>query len=424
MSARRPLSVAHAALRVGLVLALSSFGGTLRADDADPSAPLVVSIGDATSPSPVERGDLARTNRSHTAFPTEPAELDRRTIGSFAQVPIATGDGGLLVALSSPEILRLNSQAEEVFRTRIGSAQATRPLVMLPDGGFAALTALPSVVFLSKNGKVQATVPLPKTSFATQNPAMGIGEGFSSIAPTADGAVAIAALRSFMIIEASGAVRTRVDLPEPIATDLVRSNDGWLVITTSGTVYRIASPGPPLKVGAFPGPPLSPAVLADDRTLVAQAAGSRIVSLDLKSGATVVRASEQGFASFDAPFAMDADGGYAVTTSEGFLVRYDAGGAEVSRTPIDRGAGASTAMAVLGRVPQAQGPRGAVATDTNGNVAFARPSGRFGVRAADGKVHIASERVCQTPTAIVPVADERVVVVCREGTLLFYGSGK
>ena len=87
------------------------------------------------------------------------------------------------------------------------------------------------------------------------------------------------------------------------------------------------------------------------------------------------------------------------------------------------GAGVSLAVPVVGRIPQPNQatPRGALLVDEAGNVAFTRPGGRFGVRAADGKVHIASERVCQTPVAIVPQAPQRLVVVCREGTLLFFG---
>jgi hypothetical protein len=414
-----------AALALAIAAAVGASAPAI-ADDVDGAAPLPVAIGVPSSPAPVERCDLGRTNRSRVPFPLEPSEIDRRTVGSFAQVPIATGDGGLVVALSSPELLRLGPAGEEVFRTRLGPAQATRPPVMLPDGGLAVLTAAPSIVFVSKKGRVEGTIALPKSAFNVQSPAMGVGEGFSSIAPTADGAVAVAALRSFMIVEASGAVRTRVDMPEPLATDLVLSEDAWLFVATSGSVYEIRPPAAPKKVGAFPGMPMSPVVLADRRTLVAQVAGSRLVSVDLASGNTVIRASEQGFATFDAAFALDAKDGYAVTTSEGFLVRYDAGGAEISRTPVDRNAGAATPLAVLGRAapPPQQTARGALATDERGDVAFARPAGRFGVRAADGTVRVASERVCQTPTAIVPLAPERLVVVCREGTLLFYGAPK
>jgi len=59
--------------------------------------------------------------------------------------------------------------------------------------------------------------------------------------------------------------------------------------------------------------------------------------------------------------------------------------------------------------------------DPVGRVAFVRSSGRAGTVSPEGRVEIASERICAAPVAVVPAGDKRMLVACHDGTLWMYG---
>jgi len=49
---------------------------------------------------------------------------------------------------------------------------------------------------------------------------------------------------------------------------------------------------------------------------------------------------------------------------------------------------------------------------------FVRAGGRAGVVAPDGSVALAAERVCSAPVAVLPAGERRMLVACRDGTLV------
>ena len=270
-----------------------------------------------------------------------------------------------------------------------------------------------------------ATVPLPRATFAVQASG-GLPDGFASIVAGDDGAVVVAAGRSLLSVDASGRVAARATIPERIVSDPLAQGGGLLVVGEAGGVYRVAVPAEPRKLGVLSGAAPGTAALVDDRTLIAQAMPNRIVSLDLKSGVAVTRVGDSAFAMFDAPPAIAADGTAWLTTIEGFLVGYDATGAELTRMQLDRNAAPPGALAtvrppglaVVGMQPMARlGP----VVDRAGTVAFSRPQGRIGVRDSDGKAVVAVERGCTTPLSITPTAPRKTLVSCREGTLILLG---
>lgn len=396
------------------------------AEPIDAAFPGVVTVGRAKSPAPSERLDPARRSLSPVLLPAQPVELSRKSVGSLLHSPVVLPDGGIVVALASPEILRLAADGAEVTRVRIGSSPALRAPVVLPNGGVAALTGAPSVVFLSASGKLTATVPLPRASFAVQSGAGGLPDGFASIIATRDGAVVVAAGRSLYEVDASGRVAAKATLPERVSSDPLEHAGALLVMGEAGGVYRIAVPAEPKKLGVLAGASVGSAALFDDRTLIAQAPPNRIVSLDLKSGIAVTRVGDSAFAMFDSPPALAADGTAWLTTVEGFLVGYDSSGAELARSQLDRNAISPGGLVPL-RTPGLGGmglqplARLGVIVDQAGVVAFSRPQGRVGVRDTAGKLVIAADRGCTTPLSIIPTAPRQMLVACREGTLIFFG---
>ncbi len=412
----------------GLVLAPAS---APRAEPADPSLPSVVVVGATRSPAALDRLTPSRRARSSKSFPTELAELARKNVGAIAHAPIAHPDGSVSVALSSPEIVRVAPDGAELSRVRIGSAPASRAPVLLSSGALAVLTTAPSVVFVSDAGKVLSTALLPRGGFGAQVNTPGIVDAFASIVPTEDGSVLVAGNRLLLEIDASARVRVKLTLPERIASDLIPHPKGLLMVSETGAVYRLRPPAEPRKIGALGGFLPGTAVLLDERTLVAEAMPNRIIALDLRSGAAVTRVGATVFSAFDSQLAVDDHGGAWVTATEGFLVGYDAAGAEIARVPVDRNAVAPGALGALfgggsgagfgGRPPVAGNlTRPGPIVDPDGKVAFVRP-GRVGVRDEAGKV-ILNDRICAGPIALLPVAEGRLALACHDGNVVFYGA--
>lgn len=427
-------------------LAISLLALAAPAEPLDPAQPRVIAVGRARTPAPCDRLDPERTSRSSVALPErDVSEVARKSVGTLAHAPVVSPDGSLWIPLASAELLHLRLEAQgkeggEVGRTRLGASPATRAPVVLPDSGVAVLTSAPSVVFVSPSGKLKGTVPLPRASFSSV--ASGGIDGFVSIAANEDGAVAVAGARSFLVVESSGRVRNEIELPERIASDLIPLRGGWLVVGESGKVHLLKPPAAPRLLGSLGPISVGTAVLdtsssgaGEPRTLLALAYPNRVVSLDLKSGTTVNRVGDSAFSGFDAPFALGLDGSVWLSSTEGFLVSYDAAGAEASRAAIDRNAtqpGALFSGKPLRPAPLTFGVRPGPVVDREGRVAFARSGGRFGLRGAGGdaaapaKLAFQTDRACTTPLAIVPVAASRLLLACREGTLILYAgdSGK
>jgi hypothetical protein len=129
---------------------------------------------------------------------------------------------------------------------------------------------------------------------------------------------------------------------------------------------------------------------------------------------------------FDTPPAVAVDGTAWLTSIEGFLVGYDASGAELARIQLDRNASPpggllSARPPGLGGIALQPSARLGTVVDRAGAVAFSRPQGRVGVRDTAGKVVVALERGCTTPLSITPTAPRKMLVACREGTLIMFG---
>ncbi|MFO0547059.1 MAG: hypothetical protein U0271_01660 [Polyangiaceae bacterium] len=402
----------------GLVVAAAALvANDVRSETVDPSLPVVVAIGVAKSSAPFDRLGLTRTGRSHVRLPTHPVEIGRRAVGTIGQVPIVHPDGTLIVALQSPEIVRVAADGTESGRARLGPSAAVRPPVILPNGGVAVFTSAPSVVFLSDTLKVQSTVPLPKGTFATQTGPGDMFDAFASIIPSADGGVFIASNRAIVQVDSSGRTLGKFTLPERVGSDLLPHPDGLLAVGEFGNVYLLHPPSDPKHLGALGPVALGSAALLDDRTLVALSAPNRVVSFDLKSKTVVTRIGDNPFSYFDSSPAYDSEGNAWMTSFEGFLVSFDPAGVELARSAADRDANLTAQWRP--RMNPGSG-RPSVMVDDDDNVAFLRSSGRFGVRASDGTVTMGTERACLTAIAMVPTSDDHLVIACREGTLLFF----
>ncbi|WP_050435874.1 PQQ-like beta-propeller repeat protein [Chondromyces crocatus] len=414
--APRALSKRRAAMVLG-ALTLPALATMALAEDVSTSRPATVVVGAPRGFAASDRLDARRTGSTWSALPVAPKELWRRHIsGGMDASPLIDADGNVVATLTVPEVVKLGPEGRELWRVRIGSNAPLAPATLTSDGTLLLVTSAGVAWGLSPQGAVR---------FTTQ---LGVRGRDADVTPLAleDGGVVIAAGRSLVELSASGAVRGRAELQERAVGAVLAGPEGALVTTEPGEVLVWRRPGAPRRLGSFGGAPRRGAALADARTLLAVVDGRRLVGLDLRTGATSTRASgATGVGAFDAPPAVGA-GGVAITgTAVGLLLGVDAAGGEPLRVAIDRpppsiaadaGAGLSSFLgAVEGK------PSPPVVVDAEGRVGFVRSAGRAGVVQPDGSVALATERVCATPVAVLPAGKHRMLVACRDGTLVMMG---
>ncbi|EYF04106.1 PQQ-like beta-propeller repeat protein [Chondromyces apiculatus] len=409
------------ALLVVAAAALPTAGTLALAEDVDTSRPAMIVVGEPRGFAASDRLDGQRRGMSRSPLPEAPKELWRRHIsGGIDASPLVDAQGNVVVTLTVPEVVKLGADGKEVWRVRIGSNAPLAPAVLTSDG---------TLVLVTSAGVAWGLGPAGTTQFTTT---LGVRGRDADVTPLAldDGAVVIAAGRSLVEISGGGGVRARAEVGERVVGAVLRGPEGSLVTTESGEVLAWHPPGAPRRVGSFGGAPRRGAVLADARTLLAVVDGRRLMGLDLRTGLASTRASgASGMGAFDAPPAVGAKGVAVTGTAAGVLVGVDAAGGESLRVAVDRappvsippdaGAGAAT-LGLLG-VLQDVKPSPPVVLDGEGRVAFARAGGRAGVVQPDGSLALATERVCASPVAVLPGGARRMLVACRDGTLVMLG---
>lgn len=443
---------AAATMASGIAI-VSGLGATPDADaDAiDPLLPRVVMRGAPRGAAPSERLDGQRTGRARGRLPSAPVELWRRHVTSGIELPpLVDANDNILLALATPEVLKLGPDGKEIWRARLGSSPAAAAPVLTNDGTLVVVTAAGQAWGLAPNGAVR---------FVT---GLGVRGRDIDAAPLAlaGGGVLIASGATLVEIDRDGAIkaRTSVDLhggPGASAGSAESRITGALIVappgdarlaasalftTESGAVYGFRPPGAPRRLGTFGGQIRRGAVLANDRTLLAVVDGRRLVALDLPTGSAHVLTSAPPLTALDGPVAISpaSRGGLAlVALQNGMLLGLDAAGNEKLRVLLDKqapppDAGSSPLPPVGGQLsPPSGGFFGNLAAsasasppvivDAEGRVAFVRAGGRLGVVDAGGAVALASERPCASPTSLTPAGDRRVLLACRDGGLWLYG---
>jgi hypothetical protein len=394
--------------------ALASAGTTARAEVLDASIPRTVVVGKPRGFAPSERVDPQRTGRSPSRLPFPPVERWRRHLGGSIEVPpVIDQSGRILVALSVPEVVAMSPDGKEIWRARIGSAAAIAPPVLTSDGTLVVVTAAGVAVGVSREGRVRFATPL------------GVRGRDLDAGPLArsDGGVVLGG-RSFIELDADGAVRARAPLPERAVGALLAWSEGTLATGESGAVYAFHPPGVPRKIASFGGPVRRGAALSGGRTLFAVVGGRSVVGLDLPTGLTHVRLGDTGLSIYDDPITVHPKGLVIASTSAGLLLGADASGNEKIRIAVEKGAdsGASAPVAAASFFgTDAERPGPPLLIDREGRIAFARQSGRVGVVMPDGSVALAGERMCNGPGALQPAGEDKLVLVCREGTIWMLG---
>jgi hypothetical protein len=409
-NADRSLAVLLGVPALGVVtfFAIRETGAT----HVDPTLPVTIVVGPAPGFSPMGRVDGARRGRSHDLLPDHPQLLWRHaSLGALDFAPLAVDSSGAVVAASAglPQVIQLTRDGAEQWRSRTGVGPSVTGSVILGDETRAAVTSAGDLVGLYPSGRVRFIIPL---ELPEKNAHLGL-------LPLDDGGLAVAAGHDVDQLDGDGRRRDRTHLAERIAGPLLSTRQGIVATTAAGTVFSIRA-GFAKRLGSLGGDPGEPGASSPDGySLVAVVDHQRVVSFDLATGAveTVHAVTDQ---SLHGPVVFGADDARVLVTWNGVLTRIARAGGEVRRTPLDLRA--ETLVTDAGKVDFAQLDESPPPiTDREGRIAFARVGGRMGVVGANGTVRFVTGSTCGSPAALAPAGPRRMVIGCRDGTVVMVG---
>lgn len=412
----RPVSSRALALGLWSLLSLALAGAVAHAAGAlDPDEPHAVFVGKApTAPAAVPKRPPRRGTRA--TLPADPKPLWRRELEVGVDVaPAVTSDGGVVVALSSGEVLRLAPDGKEMWRRALAAAApVTRPVVT-SDGGVVVLTSEGALWRLTAGGAVSARRQL------------GWEDANDVVPPMArdDGSIVVAGASAAMILDGRGRVTARTALKEPPTGHLLAWRGGVLWASRSGAVTWWRSPQRPEVLGSLGGPLFDGGpILASDRTLVAILSRSSVVAFDLLGRRSTLLYEVLRPSQLDGTPTLAGDR-LLFTTMPGVLVGLDPLGLEVRRQALDPVAAlvappvAPGAQPVPRRFDRAPSPP--LLADAAGRVVFLRADGRLGVASPEQVPRTITRTVCARPVAMVPAGQGRVLVTCRLGSVVMLG---
>lgn len=436
------MSAAH---RFIAVAAAAGVAANASGDSIDPFVPTSVTVGESYAIAPTSRLDASRTGRSDEPLPSAPQELWRRSTGTIDAAPLVDASGAILLCTTAGELTKVSPDGKELWHAKMTGSPVGAP-VLLSDGSIAALTSNGSVAAFGPDGKLRFT-----TSVGARNT--------DPIVPTSTGGVAVLAssvlASSLVTLDADGAMTSETRLVLHGSFAPIETPHGWLIVQDDGAVVRVRPPNAPRDLGTFAGLIEGGAVLSDERTLLA-VIHERLLALDLVTGVVTTRAAINGVNGINGPPSVGDDKVAYFTTTDGMMMAVDDGGKEVFRATLERSSSAYTGYAPGGYYPGAYPPGygygyyGArpdppLLAGADGRFAFLRNSGRFGLVDATpvevkipgppgpsgekteisttvvrAKVSVVGEHACQTPVAVVPAGENRLVVACREGIVALY----
>ncbi len=417
----------------GLAIGVGAF-----AQRMDARHPLTLTVGQVDGPEPTIRSDAHRDGLVRAVLPHAPLKVDWRYSvggGQVDQPPVVSREA-IIVVTSHGDVVWIPHDAHdggaELARQPLGIAATTMSAPTLLSNGTVVVVGGSSesvVVGVDKNG----------TRFRTQLAGgASTGEAMDSVAPLAldDGGIAVATSAEIVLLDSSGNVRTRAQLPEPLSGPLLASGGAQpssrriLATSRSGVVYAWSPGGSGgrdvTRVGSFHqaiGTHLQGgAVLVNDDTLMAVVDDTRLMTLDVRQGLAVPLSTFANGA-YLGPVAFRRGVAYAMAgvTGRTFVVGVDTSGQEVMRTQV---ATSTIPITDGGPVFYVAPPHVPVAVDDTGTIAFATPEGPIGVVDPAG-VASSIDGICthglrttRGVTSLVSGGPGAFIVTCSSGSVV------
>jgi outer membrane protein assembly factor BamB len=382
------------------------------AESVTPGVATTVVVGRPSGVFPMGRADAARTGRTPDRLPDRPALIWQWAAGEalgFGALAVDARGSVVVASFAGASVAQISRDGRDEWKGKTGSAPPIGGPVILSDGTRAVVTAAGVVFGFDAEGRRR---------FVTE---LGLQGKAARTAPLAldDGGFAVGSANEVFFVSADGQVQGRCPIGERPAGALVQTARGVVVSTDTGSVYLARPPAFAAKVGSFGGDPGPGGAASDKDTLVAVVDHNRIVALDLRTG-NARRLATPADLLLDGPVTLGTASAVMATTLSGLLVAFSPDGAEIRRTVLDaRAISPITAAGTVNLAAISESPP--LVTDAAGRVAFARVGGRVGVLSPDGTLAEIDQAHCAAPVALAPAGKGRLVVACRNGSVLMLG---
>ncbi|MBW2456771.1 MAG: PQQ-binding-like beta-propeller repeat protein [Deltaproteobacteria bacterium] len=401
-----------------VVAAASAVASFAVAERAHTVKPATIVVGMPPGFAPTHRLDPGRKGQAVSALPSAPRQLwERPLAGGLEQPPLVDAKGGLIAALTTPDLVCLDAaDGRQLWRTRTGSEPAVVPPVITSDGSIAVVSEDGTLWLVSAGGRVRFGAGL------------GLRTKKAQATPLArdDGSLVVAGENGLVHVASDGTVLARTRITARPVGGLIPWRRGVLVTTHGGDVYLWRAPATPRKVGAFGGQLEGGGTLVGPRTLVGVVEQQRVVALDLVTGsATLLAGGDDPLVQFEGPASLDFAGLLLVTSVAGELFGIDPQGVLVRRLALERlpmffGADGGAPLPSIFRRPGGYSSPPLV-VDSSGRIGFVRSSGKVGVIDSKGSVATVNQRFCARPLAVLPAGTGRIIVACKSGLVALYG---
>ncbi len=395
------------------------------ADVIRSEVPRTLRLGSVRGPS-IHRLDAARTGRGEWSLPQNLKRRWRLALRAHLVVPPAIGpDGVIYVATKRGELWRLKQRAdaEEVapessrldWRVRLGSTAYSAP-VIAANGAVFVVTRDARAWLIAPDGHVIWSAALGAIADAAK----------AAPLPLARGGYIVATDTEVIQLGRDGDIRARAVAPEPIRGNVLPAEGGAILTGVLGGVYRFRPPAPLRKLGRVGGRVSGGAILVGPRMLAAVVGGRELVAFDLLRGRSRrLYAAPPGHVLEGPPSFTHAEQ-LAVTSSSGALAFVGPRGQILRQLALDPAApplpSTRPGRRMLRRPRHVVSP--ALLAGPGGRLAFVRADGRVGVVEQD-RITMSADQGCAggTPLAVLPAAAERILMACRDGTLMVYTEG-
>lgn len=310
--------------------------------------------------------------------------------------PVVDAQGNLFLLHERGSLSSLDKAGKMRWSLRLGDAAPAIAPSILSDGALVVVNHDQRVLRIDPGGTLLGSTDL------------GLKGKPSALLPLVNGGAAIAIGDTLAQLDHDGQLVARTQAESTIVS-LLQSNRGVLAVTENGEVYRVHGTGRMSMNGAF-GHKVHAVALARSE-LFAVAAGQQLISLNLDNQRARTLFTAPATRSLQAWLALGERAVYVATTDS--AVRgFDPAGKELLRVVLGDSDSNHGAPALL---PSSFPP---ALADRGHQLMIARPGSETLLLEPDGSHRRIAGSACLSPTALVPLGEQRVLLACRNGELL------